>query len=357
MPQSSHPLVVTADPGLLDDLLRLSAAAGVEPEVASEPAGARRGWAGAPLVVVGDDLAGALPGQGLPRRDGVVVVGLDLDDARVWERAVAVGAEHVVFLPDAETWLAERLADSTESAGRTALVVSVLGGRGGAGASTLAAALAVTGMRRGLRSILVDGDPLGGGLDLLLGGEDTSGVRWPDLVGARGRVSGGALHDALPRVDELTVLSWDRGDLLTIPPEPMHAVLAAAGRSTDLVVVDLPRRLDPAAETALSRCDVGLLVVPAEVRATAAAARVAAAAGLVTPDLQVVVRVPTFPGLPPELIADALGLPLAGALRSEPGLPVAAERGEPPARRGKGPLADFCGRFLADSLAPRNAAA
>lgn len=357
MPQPSRPLVLTADPGLLDDLLRLCAAAGVEPEVAHEPARARRSWPGAPLVVVGDDLAGVLPVEGLPRRDGVVVVGLDLDDARVWERAVAVGAEHVVFLPDAETWLAERFADAGEAGGSSALVVSVLGGRGGAGASTLAAALSITGTRRGLRSILVDGDPLGGGLDLLLGGEGAVGLRWPDLAGARGRVSGGALHDALPRVDQLTVLSWDRGDLLTIPPEPMHAVLAAAGRSTDLVVVDLPRRLDPAAELALSRCDVALLVVPGEVRATAAAARVAAAAGLLARDLRVVVRLPAFPGLPPDLVADALGLPLAGTVRAEPRLPVAAERGEPPARRGKGPLADFCGRFLADCLAVRSEAA
>ncbi len=244
----------------------------------------------------------------------------------------------------------ERLADAAEGDGRRALVVGVLGGRGGAGASTLATALAVTAAGRSLRSILVDGDPLGGGIDLLLGGEDVSGLRWPELSDARGRLSAAALRDALPRVAELTVLSWDRGDVLTIAPDAMQAVLGAAGRDTDVVVVDLPRRLDPAAEAALARTDIALLVVPAEVRATAAAARVAAGAGLLAADLRVVVRGPAPSGLAAETVAEALGLPLAGTLRPEPGLAGAQERGDPPAGRGKGPLAEFSGRFLAAVL-------
>ena len=355
MPQLPRPLIVTTDPALLEELLRLAAAAGVEPEVAHDVGAARRRWAGSVLVVVTAELAPALVRQGLPRRPGVVLLGSDLDDAGVWEQAVGIGAEHVVFLPDAQAWLVERFADCGEAGGAEATTVSVIGGRGGAGASTLSAALAVTGSRRGLRALLVDGDPLGGGIDLLLGGEDTGGLRWPELAGTRGRVSGRALRDALPRVDELTVLSWDRGDLLTIPPDAMQAVLAAARRGTDLVVVDLPRRLDPAGEAALARSDVALLVVPAEVRATAAAARVAAAASLLAADLRLVVRGPSPSGLPPEVVADALGLPLAGTLHPEPGLPAALERGEAPARRGRGPLAEFCSAFLA-AAAPRGRA-
>lgn len=327
-----RPLLVTSDSVLREDLLRLSAAAGAELEVAHEPSGARRSWSSAPLVVVGDDVAEALVRQALPRRGDVVIVGLDLDDAKVWARGVALGAEHVVFLPDAESWLADRLADAVDGGAATLLTISVLGGRGGAGASTLAAALAVTGMRRGMAAMLVDGDPLGGGIDLLLGGEDSGGLRWPDLAGTRGRVNGAALRDALPRVDQLTVLSWDRGDVLTIDPEAMQAVLGAAQRSSELVV-------------------------PAEVRATASAARVAAAAGIVAADLRVVVRGPAPSGLPAEVVADALGLPLAGVLRPEPGLAAALERGEPPARRGKGPLAHFCTGFLAAAVEGRRAAA
>jgi secretion/DNA translocation related CpaE-like protein len=347
-----RPLVLTADVRLLDDLLRLAAAAGVEVEVDADPGAARRSWSTAPLVLLGADLAAAAADLALPRRDDVVLVGTDLDHAGIWQLAVETGAEHVVFLPDAEPWVVDRLADAAEAGGPGGSVVCVLGGRGGAGASTLAAALSLTGARRGLCALLLDGDPLGGGIDLVLGGEDSTGLRWPDLAGTRGRVNGAALHEALPRVEALTVLSWDRGDTLTIPAETMDSVLGAARRGSELVVVDLPRRPDPAAEVALAASDTTLLVVPAEVRATASAARVAAAVGLLASDLRVVVRGPAPSELPVEVVVDALGLPLAGAMLAEPKLAEALERGEPPARRGKGPLAEFCGAFL-DDLAAR----
>src|SRR3712207_8052527 len=45
-----RPLIVTADASLLDDLLRLAAAAGVEPEVAADAGAARRSWSTATAV-------------------------------------------------------------------------------------------------------------------------------------------------------------------------------------------------------------------------------------------------------------------------------------------------------------------
>jgi secretion/DNA translocation related CpaE-like protein len=236
---ADRPLVVTADAGLLDDLLRLSAAADVELEVASDAAAARRAWAGAPLVLIGPDLAVLLARRPPPRRDDVVLIGGDLDDAGVWQRAVTLGAEHVAFLPDADDWLVDRLADARERAGLSPGVLAcVVGGRGGAGASTLAAALGVTAVRRGRRALLVDADPLGGGLDLVLGGEDTAGLRWPDLAGTRGRIAGDSLTGALPTVEGLVVLSWDRGSPLVVDPDALGSVLAAGTRAHDLVLVD-----------------------------------------------------------------------------------------------------------------------
>ncbi len=349
MTRATRPLLVTTDERLLDDLLRLCAAAGVEVDVVADAVAARRSWVTPPLVIVGADAAPHVAALGPRRREGVVLVGTDLDDASVWQRAVDLGAEHVAFLPDAESWLLERLADVTV-AGKACpgRIVCVTGGRGGAGASTLATALALTGMRRGLRTILVDGDPLGCGIDLVLGGEDATGVRWPDLRDASGTVSAATLHDVLPSVDELTVLSWDRSDVLTVPAAAMEAVLGAARRANDLVVVDLPRRVDEASAVALARCDVTLIVVPAEVRAAAAAALVASAVASVAGDVRVVVRGPAPAALPADVLASSLGLPLSGSMRAEPGLAEALERGEPPARRGRGPLAKFCARFLDD---------
>jgi CO dehydrogenase nickel-insertion accessory protein CooC1 len=69
------------------------------------------------------------------------------------------------------------------------------GGRGGAGASVLATALALTASRLDRPTMLVDADPYGGGLDLVLGAEKTGGLRWPDLAGTRGRVGGRTLRE------------------------------------------------------------------------------------------------------------------------------------------------------------------
>lgn len=352
MPGTSppRPLVVTEDPLLLEDLLRLAAVAGTEPDVAPASGSARDRWSTAPAVLVGVDSAPALVRAGLPRRENVVLLGQDPDDGEIWRLGVALGAARVGFLPDAETWLIELLADAADGRAPTAPVVGVVGGRGGAGATALAVALAATAARQSRRVLLVDADPLGGGIDLVLGAESASGMRWPQLAGTRGRVPGGALTGALPRAAELDVLSWDRGDALSVPPDAMTALLSAAERGHELVVVDLPRRLDDAARVALERAAVTLLLVPAEVRAAAAAARVATAVSLHCQDLRVVVRGPAPAGVTAEHIAASLGLPLAARLRPEPGLALTLERGEPPGGTGRGPLAAFCSQFLADLL-------
>ena len=344
----SRPLLVTADPDALEELLRLAATAGVEVDVAHDVPSARRCWGTAPLVVIGPDLVDRFARSRLGRRSNVVVLGRDLDDGSIWQRAVEVGAEQVVFLPDAEPWLVETFADAVEGAAHQGVLVAVLGGRGGAGATTLSSALALTAVRRKFATLLVDGDPLGGGIDLVFGGEVAGGLRWPDLVATRGRVPGQALAEALPKLEDLSVLSWDRGDPTPLSVEAVQAVLAAACRSWDLVVVDLPRSLDEASREVLASATTALLVVPAEVRATAAAARVAGRAGLLCRDLRLVVRGPAPAGLAAAEVAAALGLPLAGDIRAEPGLELALEHGEPPGRSRRSPLAGLCDVLLDD---------
>lgn len=351
MPIPARPLVLTSAPDLLDDLLRLGAQAGCELEVAADAGAARGPWQDAPLVVLGHDALDDCARLRLPRRADVVLVGRDLDDAGIWQRAVEVGAEHVVFLPDAEPWLVDRFADAVETVGASGLLVAVVGGRGGAGATTLACALAVTCSRAGHPTLLVDGDPLGGGIDLVFGGELDRGVRWPQLGSTRGRVPAATLAGALPRLSGLSVLSWDRGRSEQVPVEALQAVLDAGRRAHELVVVDLPRHLDDCARTVLTSATTTLLVVPHEVRAAAAAARVAATAGLLCPDVRVVTRGPSPSGLRGDQVAEALGLPLLGELRAEPGLDLSLERGEAPSRRGRGPLAALCLQ-LVDELLP-----
>ncbi|MFH8608868.1 septum site-determining protein Ssd [Streptomyces sp. NPDC018029] len=338
------PLIVTEDVELLDDLLRLCAAAGALPEVHHGGPGCGEGWDAAPLVLVGDDAADRM--RGAVRRRGVVLVGRDQDDPDVWRRAVEIGADRVLMLPDGEQWLVDRIADVAEGVGRSALTIGVIGGRGGAGASTLACALAVTAARAGRRTMLVDADPLGGGLDVLLGGEGAEGLRWPAFAASRGRVGGGALEESLPELHALRVLSWDRGEAVTIAPEAVRAVVAASRRRGGTVVVDLPRRVDETAAEALAQVDLGLLVVPPELRAVAGARRVASAAGAVLRDLRVVVApgagLGVAGGLDSEEVARLLGLPLAGEVPWEAGLAASLAAGKPPGGAARGPLARFC---------------
>jgi hypothetical protein len=127
--------------------------------------------------------------------------------------------------------------------------------------------------------------------------------------------------------------------------------LDAARQEYSVVLLDLPRSLDAAAVAAARAADLGLLVVPAEVRAASAARRVLVRLREHLADVRLVVRGPAPTGLRAEAIADALDLPLIGVLKPEPGLKVALDRGEPPGLRSRGPLAVFCRQFLAGELA------
>jgi secretion/DNA translocation related CpaE-like protein len=342
------PLLVTADNEILEDLLRLAAAGGCELEVAPDPAAARPRYPGAPLVLIGMDQAGAALRAALPRRPRVVLVGRPsgyMGDP--WQTAEALGAEHVAMLPAAEGWLVERFAERLPSLGH-GRVLGVVGGRGGAGASVLASGLAVTAKRAGLRTLLVDADPLGGGLDLVLGWEDLDGLRWPALSEADGRIDAAALVGALPNRGGLVVLSWDRGEMVGLPPQAMAATMDAGRRACDLVVVDLPRQFDDAAVVALQAADRVYLVVPAEIRAAAAAARIAALTRLHCADVALIVRGPTPGRLRARDIADSLHLPLAGTLRPEPALCRSLEQGVAPTSKGRGPLAALCQRLVSE---------
>jgi secretion/DNA translocation related CpaE-like protein len=342
-------LLVSADNRLLDDLLRLAAAADADTHVATDPARVRSGWRDAALVVVGADLAPALADRTLPRRPGVIMAVAEPPGEEVYRLAVDIGAQDVVAISDAQQWLVERMAAAAEPPAARAAVLAVLGGRGGAGASVLSAALARTGAAHGHRTLLVDGDPLGGGIDLVLGTEQTPGARWSDYCECRGRLSSAALHDSLPVCAGMAVLSWHRGAVEPVSAQTMTSVLEAATRGYDLVVIDLPRHIGDACAEALSTADTTLLIVPAEVRATVAADRVADVARQHTRDLRLVVRGPAPGGLRPQVIAESLRLPLAGAMPADRHLAAAVERGEPPGRAG--PLAAFCAGFLSDLMA------
>ncbi|RSN70158.1 septum site-determining protein Ssd [Actinomadura sp. WAC 06369] len=342
-------LIVTGDPGTADALLRLAAAADAHAEVAHDVGEARHAWSWPALVLVGADAAGDVAASGLPRRAGVVLVA-SAATADAYRMAVQAGAQDVAVLPDHEDWLIGAFATAAEPDANRAAVVCVVGARGGAGASVLAATLAVTAAGTGLRTLLADADPLGGGIDLLLGLEEHEGVRWPDLAERRGRLGTAALRDTLPGDGDLSVLSWRRGEPVPLTGEATASLLEAAVRGFDLVVADVPRYPGDLGRAALRAADTAYLLVPAEVRATVAADGLAAALRRETADLRLVVQGPSPGGLTADGVARALDLPSAGAFERDRRLPAAIDEGELAAVTRRGPLTDFC-RDLLDDLA------
>jgi secretion/DNA translocation related CpaE-like protein len=371
--RADRPLVVTADEALLDDLLRLAAAAGTTPEVITDAVSARRAWSTAGIVVLGDDLVGTLASVRPPRRDGVVVAGradregppggrshpgatpqgsptgaagAPTATASVWPHAVAVGAEDVVWLPDREAELIERFGACLDGV-RRGITMAILGGSGGCGASTFAAGLALAAADHELDVLLVDADPLGGGLDLYLGSERPPGMRWSDFASASGRLAAPALREALPRVRGISLLSWGDDDAQPITVESMRSIVAAGQRGYHLVVIDVPRRLDPSAEEALVRADHTLLVLRSDVPGVAAARRLTRHANPLAQRVGVVAVSAGRGGIPGELAADALSLPLTATVRTDHRLPRDLDEGLGLMSRRRGPLTTSCHGVLA----------
>ncbi|WP_047867804.1 septum site-determining protein Ssd [Nocardiopsis sp. RV163] len=441
-----RPLLATADPLLLDDLLRLATAASTEVAVAHTLARALSLWARAPLVVVGADLHALLRSADPPPGRHVIVTrdpretaaaGNPSGDAPrgaaaprprvpperyppdvpaedsapgVPEASYRPGtpsgrsspgapaeayrpgpaAEHpasgtraagdrpdvpvegpapdaageesprgsrearVLLLPRDEALLVDLLARASYPDRAPAPTVSVVGGRGGAGASLLAVAIALAGERAGRSTALLDADPFGCGSDVYLGcdrGPSPGPERWTgwgDLLRRRGRVRWRDLRAGLPGTSRVSVLTWTRGREPTgpLPVGVVRAVLSSAGDGTDLVVADLPRSFDPATTVFLNRSDLVLVVVPADVPSVVAATRTVARLREETRTVRLVVR-----GARGELSADVvsrtLKVDLGADLPSEPGLARSLAAGDVPARHHRSPLARFADRVVA----------
>lgn len=341
--------MVTADVELLDHVLAVAAAAGVEPQVVSDAGAVRPVWATAATVVVGVDQAARLASLVLPRRGEVFVVGQDADHDEVCAWSLPLNAA-VVLLPSGANRLTTALADATGLGVGQGRVVAVVGGSGGAGASTCAAALAFLAAQRGLRTLLVDADPLSGGIDLLVAAERVPGWRWPRLANAQGHL--GNLTGHLPQVDGVDVLSMGRGELdLTAGPdaEQMKSVLLSATRSHQLVVVDVPRQLTSASREALRRSDWALVVVLAQLRGIAAAQQLVGQLDDACAAVSLLVRLNRPRSLSSDSVAESLGLPLLGTLADDASVILGAARGEAPGRSARSPYTKSC-RSVLDML-------
>lgn len=343
-------LTVISDPRLADSADRVAAAAGMP--VVRRQAPGNRGWSGAAAVILDEDGARRCAGARLPRRDGVFLVGAGEPSPQTWAIAIEVGAQHLYALPAQEGQLVHQLSERAESGysgPRRGRAVAVIAGRGGGGASVFAAALA----RCAGEALLVDLDPCSGGADLLLGAENSPGLRWPDLRVQDGRLAWAAVRQALPGRDGVRVLSSAR-TFHEIEAAAMNAVLDAGLRGGATVVCDVPRQLSPASGYALETADLVSVITSCDVRGIAAAAALAGVLRTVNQNVGMVVRGPAPGGLRASEVAQAAGLPLLAAMRPEPGLDTQLETGGWRMRR-RSPLA-AAARTVLTVLQPRASA-
>ncbi|WAP52354.1 hypothetical protein OL239_03475 [Arthrobacter sp. ATA002] len=328
---------------LQDEVSRVAAAAGLELEVLPD---VREALLRNPeVMLLGIDAAAneqtgrRRPGQAGPDGAETIVVGTG-EDTGLWEAAARLDAVRVAVLPAASGWLAEYLSRRRSPA--AGYVLGVMGGCGGAGASSLSCWLAHEAAEQGVATLLVDGDPHGGGLDASLASGEVPGVRWPDLADVRGSLNPVQLLSALPQVSGFALLSGAAGPAtgpgpLTEPSaaplpdlgaaegpaeESVRAVMDAARAAFALTVVDCSRHRS----AQLWACDAVLLVVPGRLRPVLAAGSLRRTLG--TAAQAVVVRGPLGDGMDDARAAEAVGLPLAGYLPAVRSLEHAEARGQ-----------------------------
>ncbi|WP_235734574.1 septum site-determining protein Ssd [Nocardioides alcanivorans] len=266
------PLVITRDRALADELVRLCAAAGATPAVVDDPTGALTAWADAAVVLVGLDMVEQVAAVGPPRRRSVHLVAREHVPDAAFRHAVTIGLEGVAELPRSDEWLLDVLADAAESELAQGLTIGVIGGSGGAGATTLACALGLVAAKQGSAALL-DLDVRGPGLDVVLGTEGATGLQWTTLGQTTGRLGARSFREALPSRDGLGVVTWAPGPRRPLQPFAVREALAAATRGHDTVVLDLPRQGDELTEELLARCAHVVVVVRGDMPGLSSASR------------------------------------------------------------------------------------
>jgi secretion/DNA translocation related CpaE-like protein len=325
-------LLVSTRTELLEEVRAAAAAAGVAVETVASLAGAPARWRDTPTLLVGADALADCVGELGSHRTGLLVVSVGELAVELWPRVLDVGAEQVLALPRDRGALVAALA--RPPAGPQALLVGVVGGRGGAGASVLAARLASAFAAEGHDVLALDADPDGAGLDVVLAMEQVPGARWSRLTAIGEALPAQALRDALPTSGSLAVLAHDAASAPASAPGSLLRVLESARSAYDVVVVDLPRGRDDVLSAVVPACRELLVVVTGDVCGAAAAVRLLRRLGPETAP-RLVVRETPGSELGTDELVGWFALPVAAELPHDSRLAAAIDHGTAPSPRSR----------------------
>jgi secretion/DNA translocation related CpaE-like protein len=251
----------------------------------------------------------------------VVVLANENVSAQTWQLALSLNAEYVEVLPSTSDWLVEHLVAPSDMHARTIVVVPAVGG---AGASTLSCALSSHYVQRGLKVCLIDADPRAGGLDVLMGCEQASGLRWTDVTSIQGEVPAQELLNSLIVSNGIHLLTHRREQFQTDYADiaRMHKALSSV---CDVVVIDAPRLTEEVTKQLIADCDSTLIVTPTTVQASSVITSVKPA--LAAAGSGLVVRQIPGSGLTPVGIAQALEIPVLATLPTDARIVEQIEQG------------------------------
>lgn len=308
-------VVAVEDPVLHPEAMHVAAATGrpvIEVTAHAEVARASRS-ASAVLV----DAATAAVFAQLPRRDRVFFLSPDPGPID-WRSAMECHAENAFLLPAQAPELLAVLGRRTQARG-SARTIGLVGACGGAGTSVLAVAVAQTSPNH---AVLIDAAPCSGGMDLLLGIEETPGARWQDVNFGEGFVGAKDLWEALPHTKTgIGVLTNARTTLAEDCVLDVPAAVECAQTGDGLVVVDAPQ----SAVDVLGLCDVAVVVIPAEVRAVAAATALVARLKAMRVRVVGVLRHRGWSGMTAEDVERVAAVPVLGEVPQVPRLAKTVE--------------------------------
>lgn len=231
-------------------------------------------------------------------------------------------AGSVYALPAQATELLRAMGKPQWGTHRNGITLAVTGASGGVGVSSFAVALA----KCATPATLIDAVPDSGGLDLLMGMENSPGIRWQDIDLEQGKVDGEALRNALPQhrcgTALLTTQRTRVADPWCLNPRKVEGAVAALGSAAGMSVIDMPRSGE-IADTVLAAADAVVLVVPQQVRGVGAAVGCMARWAEYKKPLLVVVRAIGYSGLTVEDVEHILEVKVTAQI---PSLPRLAQR-------------------------------
>ena len=312
-----HALLITRDDRVIQEFVKIAAVTQTKLIVSESPSGSE--ITQSYRVFVASDLAGAVIDH-----DEIVFVVVGATDSSTWQSAMQLNAKHVVTIPDSRDWLIANLTPPITNLGSC---ISVVPAVGGAGASLLAAGFSHHARQIFNEVALVDTDFDSAGLDIMLGMESQTGMRWQDFTNLTGAISGNDIFRSLPTRDGVGLLTHG---LVKCRPEslPISEILKQLQTSCGLVVVDLPRFTGKKYQIeVLNQSDLTLVTTPTTVRGCASAKHLLTRLRDQTELIELVVRKIPGSNLDPLHIAEMLDTPLAATISSDTRIVEQVEQG------------------------------